>query len=192
MLVVLGGTRKVEKVPLEVIDLLVKHVEKASSFYVGDAPGIDTAFQKELKKLNVKQVTVCSSADVVRNNVGNWPEKLIQSGLVSKSHARHAAKDRFMTKTANLGIMVWDTQSAGTLANVLDLVAQGKNCYLFNYLDSELIYIDSKESLDKYLGKYPEVTLEARRRNSASAKRENKLKRDMNLSTDPQLFNSNL
>lgn len=177
-----------DRVPLEVIDLLVTYVKKGSRFFVGDAPGIDTAFQKELKRLEVMQVTVCSSADDVRNNIGKWPEKLIQSGLVSKSHARHAAKDRFMTKQADLGIMVWDTQSAGTLANVLDLVAQGKECFLFNYVDSDLIKIDSQESLDKYLSDYSEVTLEAKRRNSASTKRENKSNKKSKLETDQQLF----
>ena len=60
MLVVLGGTRKVGKLPLEVLDLLRTYVNKKSLFLVGDAPGIDTAFQKELKKLKVDGVTVCS------------------------------------------------------------------------------------------------------------------------------------
>lgn len=65
------------KIPLDVIDLLQDYVRKESKFLVGDAPGIDTAFQKELKKCNVAEVTVCSSAEVVRNNIGNWPKKLL-------------------------------------------------------------------------------------------------------------------
>ena len=188
MLVVLGGTRKVGKLPLEVLDLLRTYVNKKSLFLVGDAPGIDTAFQKELKKLKVDGVTVCSSAEEVRNNIGNWSEKIIESGLISKSNARHAAKDRFMTKEADLGVMVWDTQSAGTLANVLDLVGMGKECLLFNLVDSELIRFDSQVSLDRYLKLHPEVTLEARKRNTSYAKRQKKMKSNKEHESTPHLF----
>ena len=188
MLVVLGGTRKVGKIPRDVIDLLQKFVSKKCRFLVGDAPGIDTAFQKELKKLHVAEVTVCSSAEGVRNNIGNWPERIIESGLISKSHARHSAKDRFMTNEADLGIMVWDTQSAGTLANVLDLVSIGKECFLFNLVDSELIHFDSQENLERYLKLYPDVTSEAKRRNSAYAKRHKRMKRIKDIESEFHLF----
>ena len=188
MLIVLGGTRKAEKIPLEVIDLLQYYVSKKSEFLVGDAPGIDTAFQKELKKLHVAEVTVCSSAESVRNNIGSWPEKIIESGLISKSHAQHSAKDRYMTIEADLGIMVWDAQSAGTLANVLDLVSMGKECFLFNFLDSELIRFDSQLSLDRYLKVHSDVRSEAERRNSAYNKRQKKMKRIEKKESELQLF----
>jgi hypothetical protein len=64
----------------------------------------------------------------------------------------------------------------------------GKECLLFNLVDSELIRFDSQVSLDRYLKLHPEVTLEARKRNTSYAKRQKKIGNNNKFESMPQLF----
>lgn len=174
MKVVLGGSRFLEKIPQNLNELLVEWNETGSEFLVGDAPGADSAFQKALKMIGSKSVTVYSSAGYIRNNYGNWVSKEIESGLQSKSNAVHAFKDRFMTAIADAGLMLWDCESAGTLSNVIDLVESGKSCRIWVALDSELYNFDNLTSLEKWLKQYPDAADEAYKRLKTFRRREAK------------------
>jgi hypothetical protein len=176
--VFLSGTRKVERLPGEVTSLIQELIDSDVHFIVGDAPGCDRAFQRHLASLNQSQVRVFSSAPYVRNNLGNWPSEFIDSGLKSKTNAMHAAKDRRMAELCDLGVMIWDGQSAGTLANLLDVISQGKSAYLYNYLDNEFVKFDGDTSLSKYLDGFPEVRDMAAKRLKRDKKRSSKLKVD--------------
>lgn len=181
MKVVLGGSRKLAFMPEEVLLRLEKYMDKDAEFLVGDAPGIDTTFQEILKRNGYKKVTVLSSNDHVRNNLGNWVTRLIDSGLKSKSAARHTAKDRIMTAEAELGLMIWDKESAGTLANVIDLVNSGKSCLMYIAGDNELIEIENQSTLESLLAKYQEVGTEAKGRLNAYDRRtKKKIRVDLN------------
>jgi hypothetical protein len=171
MSIVLGGSRKIDRLPSEIQDLLAAMMNDQETFIVGDAIGSDLAFQKFFLNSKYKAVTVYSSAGYVRNNVGNWPDQLIDSGLKSKSNATHAIKDRKMVEIAKLGIMIWDSESAGTLSNVIDLVEQEKECYLWLAAESELSRFDNLNSLEKFLKNYPDQTEEAKKRLNRFRKR---------------------
>ncbi len=178
MKIVLGGSRHIHSIPEELTNLLQEWRDQGANFLVGDAPGADSAFQLILKKLNTLNVTIYSSAGYVRNNLGHWPYREVDSGLKSKSHAIHAFKDRVMTSEANLGLMLWDCQSAGTLSNVIDMVESGKSCRVWVSLDSDLYNFDNEVSLSKWLAQYPEVTTEALRRLRQFRRREIKRRGD--------------
>ncbi len=164
MIVVLGGSRHLEFIPAEVATRLQDFMDESAQFCVGDAPGSDRAFQKYLLSFNYQEVNVFSSAGEVRNNLGNWPSENIDSGMKTKSSAVHAFKDRHMTKIADIGIMVWDGESAGTLSNVLDLLDNGKECYIYLGVEKEFFKVDNKNSLIKLLTKYPDSLEEASKR----------------------------
>lgn len=174
MKIVLGGSRQLEFVPQAVAERLNVWIDSSCEFFVGDAPGIDRAFQSYLKNKNYSKVTVFTSADEIRNNLGKWPVEKIESGLKSKSSAVHAFKDRHMSKLADIGLMVWDCSSAGTLSNLIDLIRQGKNCFVFVAPDSDIYQFDNPNSLDKWMVQYPEVRDEALKRLKSFHKRESK------------------
>ncbi len=136
----------------------------SDSFLIGDAPGIDSIFQKYLANVDYRHVEIFSSAGYIRNNFGKWPEQLIETSLKSKSNASHAFKDREMCKRADIGIMVWDQKSAGTLSNAMDLLDQSKPCLIYDAIDQELIRFEIKSNLDKWLERHPEVVTEAQSR----------------------------
>ena len=185
MKVVLGGSRKLAFMPEEVKARLESYMNSGVEFLVGDAPGIDRTFQELLNRNGYKNVTVLSSADQIRNNVGKWRTRFIDSGLKSKSHSRHTAKDRVMTAEAEAGIMVWDKESAGTIANVIDLVASGKPCLIYVAGDNELINIDSNSSLESLLVNFVDIKHEAEKRLNAYDRR---LKKKVHAELPDSLF----
>jgi hypothetical protein len=182
--IVLGGSRHLERIPQFIVDLLHEWNAEGVEFLVGDATGSDSAFQKLLKDLESQSVTVFTSARYVRNNLGDWPSKEIESGLQSKSNAVHAFKDRYMTGLADSGLMLWDGKSAGTLSNVIDLVHAGKSCKIWVATDSDLYTFDNQSSLEKWLHQYPEVAEEAHKRLKTFRSREMKRKQV----EEPNLF----
>jgi len=174
--IVLGGSRQLTVLPDEVMDCLNSWCRDDYEFLIGDAKGTDAKFQHylhlEKKYPNVK---VYFSGDVARHNLGNWEAIRIDSGLKSKGHALHTAKDRVMTKSADEGLMIWDTLSAGTLANVIDLLQQGKQCQMYTYGEDKHLYsIKEERDLDRWRGSYPELFEEAKKRLEAYRKRTSK------------------
>jgi len=185
MYFVLGGSRHIQQLPAEVTELLTEKMYKNYEFVIGDAPGSDTAFQSFFLKKKYSRVKIYSSAGYIRNNLGNWDWELIDSGLKSKSNAVHAFKDRYMCQISNSGIMIWDCQSAGTLSNVIDLVRQGKNCFIWVAPDSDLYQFDNQKSLEKWMNAYQDVRDEALKRLQKFEKRE--IKRSKS-NSQPDLF----
>jgi hypothetical protein len=179
----LGGTRKVNRLSGEVIELMHSYIDQNSEFLVGDAPGSDKAFQVFLANYECP-VIVFSSAPYVRNNVGNWPTQLLDSGLKTKSNAMHSIKDRAMGELCGIALMMWDSQSVGTLTNILDVVSQGKTAYLYNWSDSELIHITDQIKLDDFLLSNVELGNQAMKRLRRDKKRVDKLKKSDSPKTD--------
>jgi hypothetical protein len=185
MKIVLGGSRHLEFIPKEIADRLLEWMENSSDFLVGDAPGSDRAFQVFLNSKKYPAVTVYTSADEIRNNLGNWQIEKVESGLKSKSNAVHAFKDRKMSQIADIGLMIWDCKSAGTLSNAIDILDQGKNCFIWVAPDSDLYQFDNSVSLNKWMENYPAVRDEALKRLSTFHKREAKR---ASLDPQPDLF----
>jgi hypothetical protein len=185
MKIVLGGSRHLEFIPNEIAERLLEWMEDSAEFLVGDAPGSDRAFQVFLNSQNYPAVSVYTSADEIRNNLGNWQVEKVESGLKSKSNAVHAFKDRKMSRVADIGLMIWDCKSAGTLSNVIDLLGQGKNCYIWVAPDSDLYQFDNSASLDKWMANYAEVRDEALKRLTTFHKREAKR---TSQDSQPELF----
>jgi hypothetical protein len=125
-----AGSIRLDFLSSEVVSLIEKHKSDGTTFLVGDAPGIDRAFQQLLAKDQYPAVTVFTSSSSVRHNLGEWETYFVPSGLKSSGHASHAIKDRRMSSMADAGLMVWDATSTGTLANALDLVGDGKHCVI--------------------------------------------------------------
>ena len=141
-------------------------------FLVGDAAGVDTAFQSLLAGSDYRRVVVFTALDEARNNRGGWEVRQVDSGLKSKGAAMHTAKDRQMVRLAEYGIMVWDGSSPGTLANVIDFVDEGKSCLVWAPDDDLLWNMDSPQNLEKWTARYPAPAAEARTRLSRWSKRE--------------------
>lgn len=165
MKVFLGGSIRLNALPNSVKQLITEEISRGRSFAVGDAAGIDLAFQQFLKNQSVRALTVFHS-DILRNNIGNWPTEFVHSDLKSSGKDKFTVKDRKMANLADCGIMVWDGKSAGTLANVLDLLQQKKPCQIFLSPRGRLYLVTTLQELDEILRSedYREVLGEANKR----------------------------
>src|SRR6185437_9213692 len=61
-----------------------------------------------------------------RNNVGCWPLLHVETPKGLKGFDFFSAKDKRMAHEADCGLMLWDGESRGTLANVVNLVSEEK------------------------------------------------------------------
>jgi TP901 family phage tail tape measure protein len=105
-----GGSRSLKEIPDAAKELLQKWMAEQRKIVIGDAPGIDTAFQEFLKNAGYSNVTIHYAGNAPRNNVGSWDSQRTSGG--------HTAKDETMTSLADEMLMVWDQKSAGTIKNI--------------------------------------------------------------------------
>lgn len=77
-----------------------------------------------------ENVTVFTSCDKARHNMGGWTEKIIKTAKVG--FPAHREKDISMVKNCDFGVMIWNGKSKGTLANINDLKRSSKKVVIIN------------------------------------------------------------
>jgi hypothetical protein len=124
--VFVAGSRRISRLGGDVRQRLDEMVRRELPILVGDANGADKALQSYFAERHYSNVTVyCTGADC-RNNVGNWPIQSVAPPHRARDFAYFTAKDFAMAEAADVGLMLWDGQSSGTMVNVARLVARGK------------------------------------------------------------------
>lgn len=118
---------------------------------VGDADGADTSIQECLSDYAARRVTVFCSGDQPRNNVAHWPVKHVYPNAAPGSRAFFTAKDVDMARACNIGLMVWDCKSTGTLSNVIELMSEDKKAVVFINKDKEFVNVSDLPSLQHLL-----------------------------------------
>ncbi len=118
---------------------------------VGDADGVDTSIQQHLFDHGTTKITVFCSGKLPRNNVGHWPVQRVETSHSPGSRAFFTAKDIRMAELADIGLMVWDTKSTGTLSNVIELLARKKKSVVFVNKAKVFKNITSVEQLEELL-----------------------------------------
>lgn len=149
--VFVGGSRNVSRLPAEVKERLNSLVENGHRVIVGDANGADKAVQKFLREARYDKVTVFCSGDRARNNVGGWRTYNVTPPNNAKGFQFYAAKDREMAREADLGLMIWDSKSAGTVLNILRLVRAGKIAVLINVPEKKTTNFKSMNQWNEFL-----------------------------------------
>ncbi|HTV54188.1 MAG TPA: addiction module antidote protein [Terriglobia bacterium] len=150
--VFIGGSRHISRLPSEVKARLDSVIDKQHRVLIGDANGADKAVQKHFADASYQNVTVYCTGEEYRNNLGHWPVHNVVPPKGAKGFSFYAAKDREMAREADIGLMIWDGKSPGTLLNVLRLVKNGKISVLYNAPEKRSINIDLPQ-WDKFLGR---------------------------------------
>lgn len=129
--VFIGGSRRVSRLSAPIRTRIDNIIAKNFSVLVGDANGADKAVQTYLDDKNYNDVEVFCSEGECRNNVGNWKVRNVPVETRDRGAQFYSAKDRAMTREADVGLMVWDGKSAGTLLNVMRLVSLNKKAVVY-------------------------------------------------------------
>jgi hypothetical protein len=136
-----GGSISIKQIPDVVKGRVANMVASGFAILVGDANGVDAAIQRFLAEQNYGNVCVYCSGKLPRNNLGSWPVRCVESGYAAGTRAFFTAKDLVMAREADYGLMIWDMESAGTLANVLELVGAGKKCVVYLQVRREFVNV---------------------------------------------------
>lgn len=149
--VFVAGSITIKKLDPLVVERLKKIVGKNFDVVVGDASGVDSSVQLELKQLGYSAATVFTSDPKPRHNFGAWPVQLVKSDYRPGSREFYTAKDIKMAEAADCGLMVWDTKSPGTLSNVIELLSKKKNSAVFINKTREFVLIKEPKDIDKLI-----------------------------------------
>jgi hypothetical protein len=149
--VFVAGSRRVSHLADDVRRRLDEMIQRELAILVGDANGADKAIQAHFAARSYKNVTVFCTAGDCRNNVGAWPIHAVPAPHRVKDFAFFTAKDAAMAEEADVGLMLWDGQSTGTMVNVARLVARGKITVVYLSPGTKFFTVKTAEDLDAIL-----------------------------------------
>jgi hypothetical protein len=129
--VFIGGSRNISRLNADVRTRLDNIIENNLHVLIGDANGADKAVQRYFDEKAYRNVEVFCVGGACRNNLGAWSVRAIHSDSRERDFAFYSAKDRIMTHEANVGFMVWDGKSVGTLLNVFRLLYGDKKAVVY-------------------------------------------------------------
>lgn len=124
--VFISGSIKIKQLDSKVIQRLKNIISSNLGVIIGDADGVDSSIQAFLKSSGMRSVVVYCSGDTPRNNLGHWDTKKVSTSYKPGTRQYFTAKDKAMAADCDYGFMVWDTNSTGTLSNVIELVDKNK------------------------------------------------------------------
>lgn len=131
MKVFMGGSRQIPRLNKNIRQYLDDILKKGPTVLIGDANGSDKAIQQYLYYKKYQEVLVFCSGVHCRNNLGSWEVRIVHTDRSSKDFAFYTAKDRQMSIEADIGLMLWDGKSKGTLNNILNLLENGKKSSVY-------------------------------------------------------------
>ncbi len=152
--VFLGGSRKISRLNESIRARLEEIVRRGMQVLIGDANGADKAMQRQLAEWRYPHVTVYFVGDAPRNNVGTWPTHHVPTPPRARGFDFYAAKDRVMADAAECGMMLWDGESRGTLANVEDLAKAGKPVSVYVGSRQRFVNVRSTPEINALLGNH--------------------------------------
>lgn len=124
--VFIGGSRRISRLNDQIRSKLAEIVDRKLQILIGDANGADRAVQAQLAEWRYSHVTICFVGSKPRNNEGDWPLLRVETPRGLKGFEFYSVKDKQMASQADCGLMLWDGESRGTLANVVNLVREDK------------------------------------------------------------------
>ncbi|MBR4626923.1 MAG: hypothetical protein IKO47_04370 [Ruminococcus sp.] len=127
----IGGSKMVNSLTYEFINELDRICSEGHEILIGDCFGVDLLVQKYLNERGYTNVTVYVSGDKVRCNYGDFPVKHIQVSEDVSGFDFRRQKDIAMARDADCGLMLWDSKSRGTAANIAELKAMHKEVVVY-------------------------------------------------------------
>lgn len=153
--VFIGGSRRISRLNADVTRRIDQITERSLCVLVGDANGADKAVQAYLSERQYPNVRVFCTAGQCRNNVGRWPVTSVAPPHRIRDFQFFTAKDSAMAHEADVGLMLWDGQSSGTIVNVARMVATDKPVVVYVSQRKSFSTVKSRSDLDALLSLCP-------------------------------------
>ena len=157
----------ISRLPSEVIIKLNSIVERGLNVVTGDANGVDKAVQKHLNSMSYGKVKIYHVGSFPRNNLGQWEAVQVQVDERLRGRDMYTQKDRRMAEISDVGMIVWDGKSSGSVQNMLWLVGESKTGIVFHSAIKKFMKIRSMEDVSEVLSGLSEFDLEEIRRKTS-------------------------
>jgi hypothetical protein len=149
--VFIGGSRRISRLSSDIRRRIDQMIQQHLCILVGDANGADKAVQTYLGGQQYANVVVFCSAGDCRNNVAGWPVTSVKPPHSIKDFEFFTAKDLAMAREADVGLMLWDGKSSGTIVNVARMVAAGKPVLVYLQPKRDFVTVRSPSDLEVLL-----------------------------------------
>lgn len=146
MKIFIAGARSITDIDNFVINKLRSICDKHFDVLIGDCYGVDTIVQSFFAECSYPNVTVYASNGKARNNVGKWPVKNVPVTSTARGFEFFRQKDIAMANDADIGFMIWDGKSCGTLCNIPTLAEPGKTVLV--YLQKDMLRVTIRSLTD--------------------------------------------
>jgi hypothetical protein len=153
--VFVGGSRKISRLSPDIRRRLDQMIENHLCVLLGDANGADKAVQSYLKDRSYPDVVVFCTAGQCRNNLGSWRVEPVTPPHKTRDFEFFTAKDAAMAREADVGLMIWDGESSGTIVNVARLIGRGKSAVVYVAPQKAFWTVRSPEQLEHLLTTCP-------------------------------------
>jgi adenine-specific DNA-methyltransferase len=143
----LSGSRRISRLNDPMRRRLDQLMQRHFTILIGDANGADRAMQRYLAASGYESVIVFAVPPKPRNNEGAWQVEFVTPPTGARGFHKFSAKDRVMASRADAGLMLWDGESRGTLANLSDLLSRGKPIALYYAPNRAFVNLQSMSDL---------------------------------------------
>lgn len=150
--VFIAGSITIKHLDPKVTSRIDKVIAQGFGIVVGDADGVDAAVQRHLLSTGASNTIVYCSGSTPRTNLGDWPIHAVSTPHAAGTRSFFTAKDLAMADAADFGLMVWDRKSAGTLKNVVELLARNKKSVVFVNDMKSFVTVGTVEQLETLVG----------------------------------------
>lgn len=159
--VFLSGSRKISRINDSIRQRIDNIIEKNFNIVIGDANGADKAMQTYLAEIGYPHVTVYYVGEKSRNNVGNWQSKNVAVSGNLTGRDFYTVKDKEMARRADFGLVLWDGQSAGSMANILEMTKFGKKVAVYFTPDKAFYTLSCDADAQQFIGRCHTDTINA-------------------------------
>ena len=149
--VFISGSMRIKNLDKNILERINNIIDSDYQVIVGDADGVDSSIQEYLKEKQSKSVVVYCSGERPRNNLGNWLIEKIYTTSSPGTRAFYTAKDIKMAEDCDIGLMIWDTKSTGTLSNAIQLLEREKISLIYINKAKEFLKIKEVSDLEKLI-----------------------------------------
>ena len=153
--VFIGGSRRISRLNEQLRKRLDQIVDKNLQVLLGDANGADKAVQAYLAECGYRNVQIFCSAGDCRNNLGPWEIKSVKPPHLRRDFEFFTAKDAAMAEEADVGLMLWDGESSGTVVNAARLIAAGKPVVVYVGPEKRFFTVKSHSDFESLLSPCP-------------------------------------
>jgi hypothetical protein len=151
--VFVSGSRKISRLNQETRERLENIIKRGLEVVIGDANGSDKAVQSFFAERKYPHVTIYCTGNTCRNNVGAWKIHAVEANKNLSGRAFYTLKDKEMARNADVGMVLWDGKSTGSLNNILEMASQNKLVVVYFFPTREFIDVKTLEDAKVLLSK---------------------------------------